>query len=99
MAILAMLEIDGDTAQLMEAAAEIDRLLPNVDGLLLRMNAPTETGMVLFQLWESAEVRQRNQDDPEHREALQASGMAALLTTTRSRTFDGAELLRVAVAP
>jgi hypothetical protein len=95
-AVLAMLEIDGDSTRLMAASAEIDRRLPQPNGLLVRMAAPTGSGMVLFQLWDSAAAREENQTDPKHREALEASGMTALATAMRSRTFDGVELRRVA---
>lgn len=91
-----MLELDGDTARLMAAAEEIDRRLPDPDGLLVRIAAPTDGGMVLLQLWETAEARQRNADDPEHAEALDASGMLTLVHASRSRVLDGARLRRCA---
>jgi hypothetical protein len=97
MGVLAMLEMEGDTAELMAAAEELDRRLPAPEGLLARITAPTDDGMVLFQLWESAEVRQRNADDAGHAEALAESGMLAAMRGSRSRAFDGA-LLRRAVA-
>jgi hypothetical protein len=97
-AVLAMLELDGDSEALIAASAEVDQLRPRVDGLLLRMAAPTATGMVLFQLWESAEARQRNQDDPTHGEALQASGLKALIKGSRAMTFEDVELRRIAVS-
>jgi hypothetical protein len=97
MGVLAMLELQGETSELMAAAEEIDRRLPACDGLLARITAPTEDGMVLFQLWDSAESRQRNADDPEHAEVLAESGMLAAMRGTRSRVFDGA-VLRRAVA-
>jgi hypothetical protein len=92
-----MLEIDGDSERLMAASAEVDRLRPTVDGLLLRMAAPTSTGMVLFQLWESAEARGQNQDDPAHARILETTGMRSLVEGSRARTFENAELRRVAV--
>ena len=88
MPILAMLELDGDTDALLAAGAELERLLPEPDGLVARMVAPTATGIVLFQLWASADARQRNADDPGHRDALAESGMFALVTGTRSRAFE-----------
>jgi hypothetical protein len=98
MGVLAMLEIDGDAEQLMNASAEIDRRLPTPAGLLVRMAAPPETGIVLFQLWESAAARTRNAEDPAHAEALEASGMQKLMRGTRSRVFEDTELRRVAAA-
>ena len=61
--------------------------------MVARIVAPTETGIVLFQLWESAEARARHADDPRHAEALEASGMRALVSGTRSRSFESAELV------
>src|SRR5213592_4818133 len=96
MGVLAMLELQGETGDLMAAAEEIDRRLPHPDGLLARIVAPTDDGMVLFQLWESAEARQRNADDPMHAEVLVASGMRAAMRGSRSRAFDQAVLRRLA---
>ena len=96
MPILAMLELDGDTEALLDAGADLERRLGTPDGLLVRMVAPTETGIVLFQLWASAAARQRNADDPGHREALAASGLTALVTGTRSRAFEETTLQLVA---
>ena len=88
MSILAMLELDGDTEALLDAGADLERRLGAPDGLLVRMVAPTETGIVLFQLWASPAARQRHAHDPGHRDALAASGLTALVTGTRSRAFD-----------
>lgn len=87
-----MLELDGDTAALLEAAEKLDGLLPVPDGLQLRIVAPTEHGIVLFQLWESAEARQRNAEHPGHADALAASGMTSIVRDTRGRAFESAEL-------
>ena len=92
MGVLAMLELEGDTADLIAAGEELDRLLPRPEGLLLRIVAPTDEGMVLFQLWDSPELRARHAENPAHAEALKASGMQALVRDSHSRVFDGAEL-------
>ena len=92
MGVLAMLEMQGETADLMAAVAEIDRLLPTSEGLLARIVAPTDDGVVLFQLWESAEARARNAEDPVHAEALAASGVLTKARSTRGRVFDDAEV-------
>jgi hypothetical protein len=92
MGVLAMLELQGETQVLMAAAEELERRLPPPDGLMARITAPTEDGMVLFQLWESTEARQRNADDPRHAEALAASGMMSAMQGSRSRVFDDAIL-------
>jgi hypothetical protein len=41
---------------------------------------------------ESAEARDDHQSEPEHREALQASGLLDAVTEMRSRVFEDAEL-------
>jgi hypothetical protein len=87
-----MLELDGDTDALLAAAAELERRLATPDGLLVRIVAPTASGIVLFQLWASADARQRNADDPGHRDALASSGLTELVTGTRSRAFEHATL-------
>ena len=92
MAVLAMLELDGDTEALLAAGGALEDLLGTPPGLMARIVAPTETGIVLFQLWASPEDRQRNADDPGHREGLAASGMLAAATSARSRAFEGARL-------
>lgn len=90
MGVLAMLELEGEPLELMEASGELERRLPAPEGLLARIVAPTEHGMVLFQLWESAEARQRNADNPGHAQALVDSGMQARVRASRSRVFDEA---------
>jgi heme-degrading monooxygenase HmoA len=42
--------------------------------------------------WESAEARDAYQSEPEHREALQASGLLDSVKEMRSRAFEDAEL-------
>jgi hypothetical protein len=95
MGVLAMLELEGDTDALLAAAEELERLLPDPEGLLLRIAAPTEAGMVLVHLWESAEARQRNAENPLHAEALEASGLAALVRGSQPRVFDDALIRRL----
>lgn len=48
-----MLEIDGDTQRIATAMTRLEELLPVTAGLLARILAPTDSGMVLFQLWET----------------------------------------------
>jgi hypothetical protein len=90
--ILAILELDGPTDALLAAGADVERRLGTPDGLMARIVAPTATGIVLMQLWASAEARERNANDPAHRDALQASGLFALVTETRPRALDRAVL-------
>jgi hypothetical protein len=91
-----MLELDGETAALMDASEELDRLLPAPDGLLVRIVAPTAGGIVLFQLWESPEARQRNAESPHHAAALEASGMTRSARGSLSRVFEDAQLKFIA---
>lgn len=90
--VLAMLELEGPTDALLAAAEKLDALLETPDGLVARIVAPTESGIVLWQLWQTAEARARNADDAAHGEALRASGLLDLVTGTRARAFEGAAL-------
>ncbi len=90
--VLAMLEIDGDPDALIAAGHAVEAKLGTPEGLLVRIVAPTETGIALFQLWATPEDRQRNADDPGHRAALEASGVLAAATGMRARAFGGAAL-------
>ena len=87
-----MLELDGPTDALLAAAGRLDALLETPAGLIARILAPTETGVVLWQLWQTAEARADNARDPGHDEALRASGLLDLVTGTRARAFEGAVL-------
>jgi heme-degrading monooxygenase HmoA len=49
-------------------------------------------GAIVCTVWESAAARDAYQSEPEHREALEASGLLAAITGMRSRVFENAEL-------
>ena len=87
-----MLELDGPTEALLAAAERLEDLLEMPEGLVARILAPTETGVVLWQLWQTAEARARNAGDPGHHEALRSSGLLDLVTGSRARAFEGAVL-------
>jgi hypothetical protein len=87
-----MLELDGPTDALLAAAGRLEELLGMPEGLVARILAPTETGVVLWQLWQTAEARARNAGDPGHHEALRSSGLLDLVTGSRARAFEDAVL-------
>ena len=91
--VLAMLELDGPTDALLAAGARLERHLGTPEGLLARIVAPTQTGIVLWQLWASPAARERHAEDPRHAEALRESGLTELVTGTRSRAFQRAALV------
>ncbi|MCA1678001.1 MAG: hypothetical protein LC790_14760 [Actinobacteria bacterium] len=91
MGVLVVLEMDGATDALLAAAADLEDRRPT-SAMLARMVAPTESGAVVCTFWESAEAREHYQSQPEHSEALQASGLLDAVTDMRSRVFDDAEL-------
>lgn len=91
MGVLVILEMDGAPDALLAAAADLEARRPT-SAVLARVVAPTETGVVVATFWESAESRDAYQSQPEHQEALQASGMLDVVTAMRSRVFDQAEL-------
>lgn len=91
MGVLVILEMDGPTDALLAAAADLEARRPT-PAVLARVVAPTENGLVVATFWESAEARDDHQSQPEHREALQASGLLDAVTEMRSRVIEDAEL-------
>jgi hypothetical protein len=91
MSVLVILEMDGDPDALLAAAADLESRRPT-SAITARVVAPTEGGVVVCTVWESEEARDAYQSEPEHREALQASGLMAAITDMRSRVFENAEL-------
>ena len=89
--VFVILEMDGSTDALLTAAADLESRRPT-SAILARVVAPTETGVVVATFWESAEARESYQSQPEHREALQASGLLDAAKDMRSRVFEDAEL-------
>jgi hypothetical protein len=89
--VLVILEMDGSTDALLAAAADLEARRPT-SAILARAVAPTESGAVLVTFWASAEARDGYQSQPEHREALKASGMLDAIKEMRSRVFENAEL-------
>ena len=93
MGVLVILEMDGATDALLAAAADIEARRPT-SAVLARIVAPTESGAVMCTFWQSAEAREEFQSQPEHAEALRDSGLLEVMTDSRSRVFDDAELAR-----
>jgi len=91
MGVLVILEMDGATDALLASAADLEDRRPT-PAILARMIAPTEHGVVACTFWESAEAREHYQSQPEHGEALRASGLLDAVTDMRSRVFENAEL-------
>lgn len=91
MGVLVILEMDGSTEAVLGAAAALEARRPT-SAILARIVAPTESGVVVATFWESAAARDSYQSEPEHREALQASGLLDAVTEMRSRAFEDAEL-------
>jgi hypothetical protein len=91
MGVLVILEMDGQTDALLAAAADLEARRPTT-AILARMVAPTESGVVVVTYWESAAARDEYQGQPEHGEALRASGLLDAIAEMRSRVFEDAEL-------
>jgi hypothetical protein len=91
MSVMVILEMDGDPDALLAAAAELEARRPT-SAITARVVAPAEGGVVVCTVWESAAARDAYQAEPEHQEALQASGLMAAITDMRSRVFENAEL-------
>jgi hypothetical protein len=91
MSVMVILEMDGDPDALLAAAADLEARRPT-SAITARVVAPTESGVVVCTVWESATERDAYQAEPEHQEALQASGLMTAVTGMRSRVFENAEL-------
>ena len=91
MGVLVILEMDGSPDALLEAAADLEARR-STSAMLARVVAPTDSGVVVATFWESAEARDAYQSQPEHHEALRASGLLDAVTDMRSRVFEDAEL-------
>src|SRR5665213_2895536 len=91
MSLMVILEMDGDPDALLAAAADLEARRPT-SAMTARVVAPMDGGVVVCTVWESAAARDAYQSEPEHQEALQASGLMAAVTGMRSRVFENAEL-------
>ena len=91
MSVMVILEVDGDPEALLAATAELERRRPT-SAVTARVIAPVEGGIILCTVWESAAARAAYQSEPEHDEALQASGLNDVVTGMRSRVFENAEM-------
>lgn len=91
MAVMVILEMDGDPEALLAAAADLEGRRPT-SAMTARVVAPMDGGVILCTVWESAAARDAYQSEPEHQEALEASGLLAAVTNMRSRVFENAEL-------
>jgi hypothetical protein len=91
MSVMVILEMDGDPEALLAAAADLEERRPT-SAVTARIVAPMEGGVILCTVWESATARDAYQSEPEHQEALQASGLVAAVAGMRSRVFENAEL-------
>lgn len=89
--VMVILEMDGDSGALLTSAADLEARRPT-SAVTARVVAPMDGGVVVCTVWESAAARDAYQSEPEHQEALQASGLLAAVTGMRSRVFENAEL-------
>ena len=83
--------MDGDPDALLAAADELEARRPT-SAVTAKVFAATEGRVVVCTVWESAAARDAYQSEPEHQEALHASGLMAAVTGMRSRVFEKAEL-------
>lgn len=91
MSVLVILEMEGDSDALLAATAELEARRPT-SAKTARAMAPTEGGVIVCTVWESAAARDAYQSEPEHHEALEASGLMAGVSGMQSRVFENAEL-------
>lgn len=83
-AILTVTEIVGPPAELLAASDALAVEVGARDGLLLRVRGTTADGIVVLNLWASAEARDAAVADERHRAARAASALPALEHGTRT---------------
>ena len=88
---MVMLEMDGARDALLAGAADLEARRPT-SAVTARVVAPMEGGVIVCTMWQSAATRDAYRSEPEHQEALHASGLMAAVTGMRSRVFENAEL-------
>jgi heme-degrading monooxygenase HmoA len=88
MGVLVLLEAKGDREKLLAASDDVVRLAGRAEGLLMRVVAPTDDGILLIHLWESDEARARWRANPQHQDALRESGMTELASERHVRVFE-----------
>jgi hypothetical protein len=91
MSVMVILEMDGDPDAVLVAAADLQARRPT-SAVTARVVAPMEGGVIVCTVWESAAARDAFQSEPGHQQALEASGLMAVVTGMRSRVFENAEL-------
>lgn len=91
MGVLVILEMDGEADALLAAGADLEARRPT-PAKVARMVARSETGVVMVTFWDSAAARDAYQSEPEHEEALRASGLRDAVTAMRSRVYENADL-------
>lgn len=82
MAVLMIVTMRGPTPQLLAASETIERTVGMPAGLIARVIAPSEDGVVLVNVWASETLRRASNDEPRHRAAVQKSGIASLAEET-----------------
>jgi heme-degrading monooxygenase HmoA len=82
MAVLMLVRMRGPTKPLLAAAEDVERRMGMPDGLLARVVATSEDGIVLVNVWASEDARRASNDAPEHRAAVRASGIESLAEET-----------------
>jgi hypothetical protein len=80
----------GPTRELLAASEVIESRLGMPEGLLARVVAPTEDGMLLLNLWASEELRRASNDDPAHQAILRERGIAELTAHTTVERYEAA---------
>jgi hypothetical protein len=87
MGVLMLVSMRGPTRELLAASEVIESRVGMSEGLLARVVAPTEDGILLLNLWASEELRRASNDDPAHQEIVQASGIAELAEETTVQRY------------
>jgi hypothetical protein len=92
MAVLVIVSMRGPRSELLAACETIELGLGMPPGLLLRVLAPSDDGVVLVNLWANEDLRRASNDNPAHRSIVQASGLATLAVDSTVQRLDAARV-------
>jgi hypothetical protein len=88
MGVLMIVSMRGPTRELVAASDLLEERLGMPDGLLARVVAPSEDGIILVNLWASEELRLASNDDPAHADVVRGSGLADLAQETVAQRYE-----------
>lgn len=90
MAVLSIMEVEGDPEEMMGRMSEMRELAERKAGEyggIAQIVARTDKGAMIINLWENEEGRHKMADDPEMREAMGKTGFTPNFTAHEVLTY------------